>query len=188
MEKKIKLTLKECVNVNNISISLTGIYHDADNKVAVASDGHVLYASAEAYNAHYAGRVIDTDDREIEDARYPNWKSTIPFEDSQKLVQIDMDSFTTALHDAGWAHTMYDYEFVCLNLGEFTLRYDIAVRLYKFLRMHDINDIHIAKHVATYRAITAKYEGELFLAMPMTDPETEIEKGKAVCYNVKVTM
>lgn len=54
-----------------------GVYHDADNGVAVATDTHVLLVSKPDYNANLAGKCIDKKGDAIK-ARYPDYMCVIP--------------------------------------------------------------------------------------------------------------
>lgn len=52
---------------------MTGIYHNADRKEAVATDAHILVASKTDYDEKFAGKVIGTNGKEIPNAVFPNY-------------------------------------------------------------------------------------------------------------------
>ncbi len=54
-----------------------GVFHDAENEVAVATDGYILVYSKVAYNPEFAGKIIGPDGAEIE-GRFPKWKNVLP--------------------------------------------------------------------------------------------------------------
>lgn len=51
---------------------LCGIYHDKENKVAVATNGKYMAVSKDDYNPDFAGKIIDQYGEEIE-GKYPNY-------------------------------------------------------------------------------------------------------------------
>lgn len=75
---------------------LNGVYHDRDNKVAVASDETIIMVSPSEYIKECAGRIIAKDGKEIE-GRFPDWKSVIQNDD--KLTPMVPAMTTEELRD-----------------------------------------------------------------------------------------
>ena len=53
-----------------------GVFHDPTGKIAVATDGHILFASKEQYIEKYDGKIIDKCGDEVQSS-FPNWRSVI---------------------------------------------------------------------------------------------------------------
>lgn len=91
--KTAKGNLWDCVyNEKDKAIrpNLTGIFHDAEHEMAVATDAHMLVATKADYNPEFAGKIVDKYGNEIK-GQYPKWMSVVPNykEDKRKTVTID---------------------------------------------------------------------------------------------------
>jgi hypothetical protein len=73
-------------------IFMKGVYHDAEGKKAVVTDGRYCLIS-NLYNPDYAGKIIDENGLEI-DGRFPNYIKVYSNGDFSNLVEdaIDIDS------------------------------------------------------------------------------------------------
>lgn len=85
-ESKIKIKKKTSIQCKDFLISDScidyerGIFYDAKNKVAVSTDGHVMFMSKKEYNEEYAGKIIDKKGCEVE-TKYPKYENAIPSKD-----------------------------------------------------------------------------------------------------------
>ena len=57
---------------------MNGVYYDAEAKMAVATDGRKLFATAKEYNEDYAGKIIDVKTLKEIEGRFPIWKLALP--------------------------------------------------------------------------------------------------------------
>lgn len=73
--------VKEFVGNEKIRQVMNGVYYDAEAKMAVATDGRKLFATAKEYNEDYAGKIIDVKTLKEIDGRFPIWKIAIPSEE-----------------------------------------------------------------------------------------------------------
>lgn len=98
MKKQINL-YKYVAKVNAFNGYLIGVYHDGEAQMAVASDAHVLVASAGAYDPDKAGQTIGRDGEVITEAdkHYPKWKQCIP---THNINTFPMDQLREAVRRA----------------------------------------------------------------------------------------
>lgn len=64
---------------------IMGVFHDAENKVAVATDTHVLIVSKVDYNEDYAGRIIDKKGDDCK-GRFPDYMRVIPKSEGKEIL------------------------------------------------------------------------------------------------------
>lgn len=78
-----------------------GVFHDAENKVAVASDTHVLIVSKPDYREFADGKshIIAKDGSEIK-GKYVPYQKVIPSDDGRKELIIDRDKIANMLTKA----------------------------------------------------------------------------------------
>ena len=83
--KKGTVSLWDFTSHDNNRLVMTGVYHDKERKVAVATDGHVLVADKDIYDENktdntdkFAGRMPVDKYGKFIDGRYPNWHDVVP--------------------------------------------------------------------------------------------------------------
>ena len=98
MKKQINL-YKYVAKENAFNGYLIGVYHDSETQMAVASDAHVLVASAGAYNPDKAGQTIGRGGEVITepDKHYPKWAQCIP---TRNINTFPMDQLREAVRRA----------------------------------------------------------------------------------------
>ena len=79
-----KVKIYDWVEKEKLRPQLMGVFHDADDQVAVATNTHVLIVSKVDYNEGYAGRIIDQKGDECE-GRYVNYKCVFPKKEGAEL-------------------------------------------------------------------------------------------------------
>lgn len=77
--------------------ALKGVYHDEEG-YAVATDAVNLAAIKSEFKPEYAGKIIDSDGKEIE-ARFPKWRNVIP-DKGMKTYAVDMGVLAAAAKSA----------------------------------------------------------------------------------------
>lgn len=71
----------------NYPLPLSGVYHDKENGMMVASDCKILVAVAAAWHKEYDNKVIAKDGHEVNHGRsFPHWKCVIPREFSAEFT------------------------------------------------------------------------------------------------------
>ena len=98
MKKQINL-YKYVAKENAFNGYLIGVYHDGEARMAVASDAHVLVASAGAYDPDKAGQTIGRGGEVITepDKHYPKWAQCIP---ARNINAFPMDQLREAVRRA----------------------------------------------------------------------------------------
>lgn len=81
-----KLKLYDWVSKEEYRRNLMGVFHDAENKVAVATDTHVLLVSKPDYNEAHAGKIIDKNGDEI-GLKFVSYQRVFP----KQLVDFAVD-------------------------------------------------------------------------------------------------
>lgn len=114
---KVKFNIDNYVEKDgNGRIMLKCIYNDAEKKVAVATNAHILVYSKDLYNPKYADKAIAAydiwkgddrgriKDRHIEyakgsivEGKYPNWKAVIP--DNKLAIKINVQKLYDFCND-----------------------------------------------------------------------------------------
>lgn len=87
-----------CSN-DNVRLALTGVYHDGENKVAVASDGKIMIISKNDYKEEHSGKIMDKYDKEITDCRFPKYRSAFPLMDNARTMRIDEKELANGIKD-----------------------------------------------------------------------------------------
>jgi len=105
---KKQIDLYKFTSKDNIRPVMTGVYHDPEAQVAVASDLHILVAYAGAYDPDRAGQVVRKDGtvpvydssykgKEEQPLPYPKWKQCIP---AHNINTFPMDQLREAVRRA----------------------------------------------------------------------------------------
>lgn len=97
--------------------NLTGVFHDADNKVAAATDTHVLLVSKVDYNEEYAGRIIDKKGDDCK-GRFPNYKCVIPKTEGKEIA-VNREHIAELLSEMRAERKISkSVEYVAFNIGD----------------------------------------------------------------------
>lgn len=89
------VSVKEFTGNEKIRPAMTGVYYDAEAKMAVATDGRKLFATAKEYNEDFAGKIIDVKTLKEIDGRFPSWKAVVPSE--ERLHDVNFRSKDSVL-------------------------------------------------------------------------------------------
>ena len=75
-----KIDLYKFLDKNYADPRLTGVYHDGDAQVAVATNAQVMLVSKKDYNINHAFQVIDKDGKAIDcgGRPWPKWRNLVP--------------------------------------------------------------------------------------------------------------
>ena len=128
-KKKDNNFIWQFVDVKNVYSCLRGVFHDAENKVAVASDGFKMVVSPKHYDERFAGKVVYKDGS-VTNERFPLYKNVIPRDEI--LVPFEFRNFYTEIVKA--KNMPYDKEKIkvgdrCVMLNNFVHGYGIGISL-----------------------------------------------------------
>lgn len=97
--------------------SMKGVFHDAENKVAVATDTHVMIVSKADYIEDYAGRIIDKKGDDCK-GRFPDYKRVIPKSEGKEIA-VNREHIASMLSEMR-AERKIDksIEYLAFNVGD----------------------------------------------------------------------
>lgn len=97
--------------------NLMGVFHDSENKVAVAADTHALIVSKSDYVECEESHIVAKNGDEIQ-GKYPNYKSVMPDTDECLLYDVDRDKIKRILTEYR-AERKLDkgVEYLAINVG-----------------------------------------------------------------------
>lgn len=170
----------KCVAKDKMRPVLNGIYFDAERKLAVATNGQVIFASPLLYDEQYAGKVIAKDGSEIEE-RFPKYQPFLLNEED--CVPANFVDDETAAMRLKWLKTdaqannrkVNDYT---INLspetGEkgFWFSPKLAELLYRF----GFSDYYVSRLAQVQNAtfVFKKNEnGEMLVVQPCLPPQSD---------------
>lgn len=97
--------------------NLMGVYHDAENKVAVATDTHALIVSKSDYVECEESHIAAKNGDEIQ-GKYPNYKSVMPDTDECLLFDVDRDKIQRILTEYRAERKLdKSVEYLAINIG-----------------------------------------------------------------------
>lgn len=88
-----------CVSTDKTRYFMTGIYHDSEAGLAVATDGRILIQIRSAYNPEHAGEIMLEDGRKVE-GRFPNWRRVTPDKKDMEERSVDWTDVRSTLDSA----------------------------------------------------------------------------------------
>lgn len=88
-----------------------GVYHDTKHRVAVFTNGQILFYSRQYYDENLAGKCVTKDGTEIKICRYPNWFYVVENNKATKgyhTHKIDFDTVDRVYKDSKiWVNARY---------------------------------------------------------------------------------
>lgn len=96
-----------CKRTEKWRLAMTGVFHDAEHEMAVATDKYILVATKADYKPEFAGKIVDKCGNEIP-AKFPNWMSIIPSPEKERYyydteITLDANVYRRALkEDKAW--------------------------------------------------------------------------------------
>ena len=112
-----KVKIYDWVGKENYRPNLMGVYHDAENKVAVASDTHAIIVSKSDYVECEESHIVAKNGDEIR-GRYVDYKRVMPDTDECLLYDVDRDKIKRILTEYK-AERKIDksVEYLAINVG-----------------------------------------------------------------------
>lgn len=116
-QKGGKVKIYDWVGKENYRPNLMGVYHDAENKVAVASDTHALITSKRDYVECEESHIVAKNGDEIR-GRYVDYKRVMPDTDECLLYDVDRDKIKRILTEYRAEHKLdKSVEYLAINVG-----------------------------------------------------------------------
>lgn len=84
-----KVKIYDWTNPKGCYAFTRGVYYDAENSVAVATDTHVMLVSKSDYDASRANAIVAKNGDEVEGVRYPDYLRVIPKAENMREFQFD---------------------------------------------------------------------------------------------------
>lgn len=116
-QKGGKVKIYDWVGKENYRPNLMGVYHDAENKVAVASDTHALITSKRDYVECEESHIVAKNGDEIR-GRYADYKRVMPDTDECLLYDVDRDKIKRILTEYKAERKLdKSVEYLAINVG-----------------------------------------------------------------------
>ncbi len=84
-----KFNIYDYIDPKKKQSCITGVYHDKEHKLAVATDALIMIATSKDYNPSKAGQIIDRFG-EDKQQKYPNYRQILPTHKGTKLPLFDI--------------------------------------------------------------------------------------------------
>lgn len=112
-----KVKIYDWVSKENYRPNLMGVYHDAENKVAVATDTHALIVSKSDYVECEESHIVAKNGDEVHD-KFPNYKGVMPDTDECLLYDVDRDKIKRILTEYKAERKLdKSVEYLAINVG-----------------------------------------------------------------------
>ena len=116
-QKGGKVKIYDWVGKENYRPNLMGVYHDAENKVAVASDTHALITSKSDYVECEESHIVAKNGDEVH-GKFPNYKGIMPDTDECLLYDVDRDKIKRILTEYRAERKLdKSVEYLAINIG-----------------------------------------------------------------------
>lgn len=112
-----KVKIYDWVSKDDCRPQMCGVYHDAENKVAVASNTHALITSKRDYVECEESHIVAKHGDEIQ-GKYANYKSVMPDTDECLLFDVDRDKIQRVLTEYRAERKLdKSVEYLAINVG-----------------------------------------------------------------------
>lgn len=112
-----KVKIYDWVSKDNYRTQMCGVYHDAENKVAVATDTHALIVSKSDYVECEESHIVAKNGDEIR-GRYVDYKRVMPDTDECLLYDVDRDKIKRILTEYRAERKLdKSVEYLAINVG-----------------------------------------------------------------------
>ena len=112
-----KVKIYDWIGKEQYRPNLMGVYHDAENKVAVASDTHALITSKRDYVECEESHIVAKNGDEIR-GRYVDYKRVMPDTDECLLYDVDRDKIKRILTEYRAERKLdKSVEYLAINVG-----------------------------------------------------------------------
>ena len=116
-QKGGKVKIYDWVSKENYRPNLMGVYHDAEDKVAVATDTHAIIVSKSDYVECEESHIVAKNGDEIR-GRYADYKRVMPDTDECLLYDVDRDKIKRILTEYRAERKLdKSVEYLAINVG-----------------------------------------------------------------------
>ena len=88
-----------CVSTDEKRYFMTGVYHDKDAELAVATNGRIMIEIRSAFKPEHAGEIMLEDGRKVE-GQFPNWRRVTPDKKDMEERAMDWTDVRSTLYGA----------------------------------------------------------------------------------------
>lgn len=172
-QKGGKVKIYDWVDKEKYRPNLMGVFHDAENKVAVATDTHALIVSKRDYVECEESHIVDKNGDEIQ-GRYPDYKRVMPDTDEYLLYDVDRDKIKRILTEYRAERKLdKSIEYLAINIGSTDKPLYLAPENCKLLLQLPDGDFFVSANDYNSRAIAYESEDGNYRAifMPKFYPE-----------------
>lgn len=172
-QKGGKVKIYDWVGKENYRPNLMGVYHDAENKVAVATDTHALIVSKSDYVECEEAHIVAKNGDEIH-GKYANYKSVMPDTDECLLYDVDRDKIKRILTEYKAERKLdKSVEYLAINVGTTDKPLYLTPDNCKLLLQLPDGDFFVSANDYNSRAIAYESEDGDYKAifMPLYYPE-----------------
>lgn len=168
-----KVKIYDWVSKEQYRPNLMGVYHDAENKVAVATDTHAVIVSKRDYIECEESHIVDKNGDEIK-GRYPDYKRVIPDTDEYLLYDVDREKVKRILTEYRAERKLdKSVEYLAINIGSTDKPFYLSPDNCKLLLQLPEGDFFVSANDYNSRAIAYESEDGDYKAvfMPKYYPE-----------------
>lgn len=153
-----KVKIYDWVYKENLRPIMTGVFHDAENKVAVASNLHAVIVSKRDYVECKESHIVAKNGDEIK-GRYVDYKFVMPDTDEYLLYDVDRDKIKRILTEYRAERKLdKSVEYLAINVGATDKPLYLAPGNCKLLLQLPDGDFFVASGDYAYRPMA--YESE----------------------------
>lgn len=168
-----KVKIYDWVAKDNLRPQMCGVLHDAENKVAVATDTHALIVSKRDYIECEESHIVDKNGDDIR-GKYPNYNSIMPDTDECLLFDVDRDKIQRILTEYRAERKLdKSVEYLAINIGSTEKPFYLAPSNCKLLLQLPDGDFFIQGEDYISRPVAYESEDGDYKAifMPLYYPE-----------------
>lgn len=168
-----KVTIYDWVGKEQYRPTLMGVFHDAMNKVAVATDTHALIVSKRDYVECVESHIVDKNGDDIH-GRYVDYKRVMPDTDEYLLYDVDRDKIKRILTEYRAERKLdKSVEYIAINVGATETPFYLSPENCKLLLQLPEGDFFVASGDYTSRPMAYESEDSDYKAifMPLNYPE-----------------
>lgn len=168
-----KVKIYDWVSKDGYRPQMCGVFHDAENKVAVATNTHALIVSKRDYVECEESHIVDKNGDEIQ-GRYPDYKRVMPDTDECLLYDVDREKVKRILTEYRAERKLdKSVEYLAINIGSPDKPLYLAPENCKPLLQLPDGDFFVSANDYNSRAIAYESEDGNYRAifMPKFYPE-----------------
>ncbi len=190
IESLYDVTIKDDLKPN-----LSGVYVDGEN--IVATDGHALVVVKDSSYKKFNGKILNVKTGKEIDAKFPDYKSVIPYNFDQytKFIPIDelisiTNGFKESLKNIKLTPYIEDRAAIIINFNgrgmdlDFGIRYNHTLNALQALKANGAKAVRIGVNVPNKPMVIYSDNGNMALVMPLLIYDDNIIKTETIKFEV----